>query len=94
MISEIFPLSVRSPAMSVSTVGNWTANFLISSFFLSLTTAITRQGTFWLYAGFGVAALIYFIVRVPETKDRSLEEIEHDLGTSGAEAPSSHQEAA
>jgi sugar porter (SP) family MFS transporter len=86
MISEIFPLSVRSPAMSVSTVGNWTANFLVSAFFLSLTTAITREGTFWLYAGFGVAALLYFIVRVPETKGRSLEEIERELNTGGERA--------
>ncbi len=80
MISEIFPLTVRSPAMSLSTVGNWTANFLVSSFFLSLTGLITKQGTFWLYAAFGVIAFIYFALRVPETKDRSLEEIERELG--------------
>jgi sugar porter (SP) family MFS transporter len=86
MISEIFPLSVRSPAMSVSTVGNWTSNFLVSSFFLSLTTAITKQGTFWLYAFFGVLALIFFFARVPETKDRSLEEIGHELGAEGEPA--------
>jgi MFS family permease len=80
MISEIFPLRVRSPAMSLSTVGNWGANLLVSAFFLSLTTAISREGTFWLYAGFGVAALVYFLARVPETKDRTLEEIEQELG--------------
>ncbi len=94
MISEIFPLTVRSPAMSVSTVGNWTANFLVSSFFLTLTTAITRQGTFWLYAAFGVAALIYFAFRVPETKDRSLEEIERELGAGDAEEAGSQRKAA
>jgi MFS family permease len=44
MISEIFPLRVRGPAMATSTVGNWTANFVVSSFFLTLTGAITRQG--------------------------------------------------
>jgi sugar porter (SP) family MFS transporter len=82
MISEIFPLRVRSPAMSLSTVGNWTANFIVSSFFLSLTTAISREGAFWVYAGFGVAALIYFIAHVPETKDRTLEQIEQELTTS------------
>ena len=51
VISEIFPLSVRSPAMSVSTVGNWSSNFLVSSFFLTLVGAISREGTFWLYGG-------------------------------------------
>jgi sugar porter (SP) family MFS transporter len=80
MIAEIFPLPVRSAAMSASTVGNWAANFLVSTFFLSLVGAITREGTFWLYAGFGVLALIFFVARVPETKNRSLEEIGRDLG--------------
>ncbi len=85
MISEIFPLKVRSPAMSISTVGNWTANFLVSSFFLTLVSTISREGTFWLYAGFGVLALLFFIVRVPETKGRSLEEIGNEVGASAQE---------
>jgi hypothetical protein len=50
---------------------------------LSLTTAISREGAFWVYAGFGVAAFIYFVARVPETKDRTLEEIEQELVTAG-----------
>jgi nitrate/nitrite transporter NarK len=79
MISEIFPLRVGAPAMSVSTVGNWTANFLVSSFFLTLTTAITRQGTFWLYACLGIAALVFFVTKPPETRERSLEEIEREV---------------
>lgn len=62
---------------------NWSANFLVSSFFLTLVAAISREGTFWLYAGFGLLALIYFVARVPETKGRSLEEISRELGTTG-----------
>jgi hypothetical protein len=83
MISEIFPLKVRSAAMSVSTVANWASNFLVAPFFLTLTGAITIQGTFWLYAGFGVAAVIFFALRLPETKDRSLEEISHEVTEEG-----------
>ena len=79
MISEIFPLRVRSPAMSLSTVANWGSNFIVSSFFLTLVGVITREGTFWLYAGFGVLALVFFVFRLPETKDRSLEEIAQEL---------------
>jgi sugar porter (SP) family MFS transporter len=79
MISEIFPLRVRSAAMSASTVANWASNFLVSTFFLTLTGAITIQGTFWLYAGFGVAAIIFFALRLPETKNRSLEEISDEV---------------
>jgi sugar porter (SP) family MFS transporter len=86
MISEIFPLQMRGPAMAVCTMFNWGFNFLIAYTFLSLTTLITKQGTFWLYAFFGVCALIFFVTVVPETKDRSLEQIQSDLGAD-ADAP-------
>lgn len=80
MISEIFPLRLRGPAMAVCTLFNWGFNFAITYTFLSLVGAIGKPGTFWLYAGFSVAALAFFATRVPETKDRSLEEIERELG--------------
>jgi sugar porter (SP) family MFS transporter len=79
LISEIFPLGVRSSAMSVSTVANWAANFVVAATFLGLSHAITRQGIFFLYTAIGVAAVIVFALKVPETKDRSLEEIQEDL---------------
>jgi sugar porter (SP) family MFS transporter len=81
MISEIYPLRLRGAAMAVATVANWTFNFLVSYFFLSLVGWIGKGGTFWLYAGLGVLAVLFFWSRVPETKNRSLEEIERDLGT-------------
>jgi sugar porter (SP) family MFS transporter len=80
MISEIFPLHLRAPAMAVCTIGNWLANFVVSVSFLSLENLITKQGTFWLYAGISVAAFVFFASRVPETKDRSLEEIQRQIG--------------
>ena len=86
MISEIFPLHLRAPAMAVCTIGNWLANFVVSVSFLSLTNLITRQGTFWLYAAVSVAAFIFFAARVPETKDKSLEEIEAQIGADASEA--------
>jgi sugar porter (SP) family MFS transporter len=92
MIAEIFPLRERSHAMAVCTIVNWGANFLISYFFLDLVKGISDQGTFWLYAGFGVLAVIFFAIKVPETKGRSLEDIERDLG--GSDYPSSEDRAA
>jgi MFS family permease len=80
MISEIFPLSLRSKAMSVCTAANWVANFLVSYFFLQLIGAAGRPATFWIYAGLGVLAVAFFAARVPETKDRSLEQIEREIG--------------
>jgi sugar porter (SP) family MFS transporter len=84
MISEIFPLRVRPAAMSVSTVGNWGANFLVSFTFLSLIAFAGRAGTFWIYAGIAVFSTVFFALRVPETKGRTLEEIEQELGAGAA----------
>jgi sugar porter (SP) family MFS transporter len=86
MISEIFPIQMRGPAMAVCTMFNWGLNFAISYTFLTLTGAITKQGTFWLYAAFGVCAVVFFVTLVPETKDRSLEQIQSDLGADADEA--------
>ena len=86
MISEIFPLSMRGPAMAVCTMFNWGFNFLISYTFLTLTHVITKSGTFWLYAGFGILALVFFATLVPETKGRSLEEIQEDIGSDADQA--------
>jgi len=85
MISEIFPLQMRGPAMAVCTMFNWGLNFAISYTFLTLTDSITKQGTFWLYAFFGVCAVVFFVTVVPETKDRSLEQIQADLGADADE---------
>ncbi len=79
MISEIFPLHLRSPAMALCTVTNWAFNFLVSFTFLSLVGALGRTGTFLLYAAVGLIALTFFATRVPETSGRSLEEIEQQL---------------
>jgi sugar porter (SP) family MFS transporter len=81
MISEIFPLQMRGPAMAVCTMFNWGFNFLISYTFLTLTDVITKSGTFWLYAFFAICALVFFATLVPETKGRTLEEIQEDLGS-------------
>lgn len=79
MISEIFPIGLRSPAMSVCTILNWGANFVVAQTFLTLSSAITRQGVFFLYAALAVVAVIFFWRKVPETTDRSLEQIQTEL---------------
>jgi MFS family permease len=86
MISEIFPLQMRGPAMAVCTMVNWGFNFLIAYTFLTLTDVLSKQGAFWLYAFFGICALIFFVTLVPETKGRTLEEIQADLGTDADQA--------
>jgi sugar porter (SP) family MFS transporter len=79
MISEIFPLEIRGPAMAVCTIANWTFNFIVSFTFLTLTSTIGKAATFWLYAVIGVIAIVFFYRRVPETSGRSLEDIQRDV---------------
>ena len=57
------------------------AGHVVSYFFLKLVAGIGRPATFYVYAGFGVVFFIFFAPRLPETKDRSLEEIQQELGT-------------
>ncbi|WP_396928616.1 sugar porter family MFS transporter [Mycolicibacterium sp.] len=79
LISEIFPIGVRSAGMAMCTVVNWGANFLVAQTFLTLSGVITRQGVFYLYAGLAVASLAFFVAKVPETRGRSLEQVQADL---------------
>lgn len=74
--SEIFPLKARSTGLSVTTLVNWVCNLLISFTFLDLCKAMTVYGTFWLYGAVAFAGLVLFYVMLPETKGKSLEEIE------------------
>jgi sugar porter (SP) family MFS transporter len=80
MIAEIYPLRIRGQAMSVATIANWGANFVVTISFLTLLHAISPKGVFFMFAFLTLVALAYFTKRVPETKQRSLQEIERDLG--------------
>lgn len=84
VISEIYPNRVRGRAIAVATAVNWGAAFLVSEFFLSLIDGIGTSATFWLFAAAGVVALIWITLRVPETKGRSLEEIQELWGSEAA----------
>lgn len=79
LISEIYPLNVRSKAMSVATVANWGANLIVAVTFLSIVKALGRPGAFWLYAGLTLASVIFTIKLVPETKNRTLEQIQEEM---------------
>jgi len=76
LISEIYPLKIRGLAMSVATVANWGMNLLVALTFLTLIQLMGRPATFWLYGVVGVGAWIFAYRLVPETKGRTLEDIE------------------
>lgn len=79
VLSEIFPTKIRAMAMAVSTFALWTACFVLTYTFPLLNSSLGSYGTFWLY---GLICLLgYFFLRIslPETKGKSLEEIENEL---------------
>lgn len=87
MISEIYPLRIRGTAMSVASIANWGSNFLVALTFPVLLATFGGAGSFWLFAALGIVAWFFVYFRVPETKGRSLEEIEASFR--GTRMPSS-----
>ena len=85
LISEIYPLNIRGLAEGTAAAANWSANLLVSLTFLTLVEALGPTRTFWLYALFAMAAWIFSYYMVPETKGRTLEEIERSLHSKTAE---------
>ncbi|BBH07905.1 Major facilitator superfamily protein [Prunus dulcis] len=74
--SEIFPLKLRAQGTSIGVAVNRLTNATISMSFLSIYKAITIGGAFFMFAGMAVLAWIFFYFCLPETKGRSLEEME------------------
>ena len=76
LISEIFPLKVRSVGMSIGSLSHWGFNAVIAFTFLTLVNAIGIAATFWMYSVICIAGLIWGYYYIPETKGKSLEDIE------------------
>ena len=76
VMSEIFPLRARGPASSFATLTNWTMAFIVTVTFKSMVAALTDQGVFWFYAGCCLVGFIFVYFLMPETKGKTLEEIE------------------
>ncbi|HEY4388052.1 MAG TPA: sugar porter family MFS transporter, partial [Ktedonobacteraceae bacterium] len=77
MSAELFPTRVRAVGASICAFSNWVSNFLVSVTFLTLVNGIGRPMTFWLYAIMGALAFVFCFSLVPETKGKTLEQIEY-----------------
>jgi SP family galactose:H+ symporter-like MFS transporter len=73
---EVFPNRLRAAGSSIATFCNWSANLVVSLTFLSLLDLLGKAWTFWLYALLGLLALLFCWRLVPETRQKSLEQIE------------------
>jgi sugar porter (SP) family MFS transporter len=79
MMAEVFPLKVRGVGMGVGSVVLWAATFAITFVFPVMDNALGLAYSAWIFAGIGVLLFVLVLWLVPETKGRSLEEIELDL---------------
>ena len=79
VISEIFPNRIRGAAMSVAVSALWIACFLLTYTFPILNAKLGSSGSFWLYAVICVLGFIFIFAKLPETKGKTLEQIEKDL---------------
>lgn len=76
ILSEIFPNEARGACVAICTTALWAACFVLTYTFPLLNAAVGTAATFWLYAAICVAGFVFVLRRVPETKGRTLEEIE------------------
>ncbi len=79
VISEIFPNRIRGAAMSVCVASLWIACFLLTFTFPIIKHALGPAKTFWIYAGICVAGFLFIKMFLPETKGKTLEQIEKEL---------------
>jgi sugar porter (SP) family MFS transporter len=79
VISEIFPNRIRGAAISVAVTFLWIACFILTYSFPALNARLGPDGTFWLYAAVCLAGLVFIAFKLPETKGKSLEQIEKEL---------------
>lgn len=79
LLSEIFPTRLRGIFMGGAVFAMWIANFFISLMFPILLASVGLSGAFFIFALIGIGGAIFVIRCVPETRNRSLEQIEHYL---------------
>ncbi|XP_034476175.1 facilitated trehalose transporter Tret1-2 homolog [Drosophila innubila] len=79
IMAELFTEDVKSVAGSIAGTSNWFSAFLVTKLFPILKNSIGSAPTFWIFTVIAVIAFVYSLLCVPETKGKSLLEIQHIL---------------
>ncbi len=79
VLSEIFPNRIRGAAMSIAAFAHWVGNFTLTFSFPTIKENLGWANNFWLYGLICAAGFVVLYLILPETKGKSLEEIEHEL---------------
>ena len=78
-LAEIFPNRIRGAAMATAVFALWTGNFLLTYLFPTMLERFGTAGTFWVFAGICALGFVIMKAKLPETKGKTLEEIEREL---------------
>jgi SP family sugar porter-like MFS transporter len=79
LLAEIFPNRIRGVAMATCTFALWVGCCTLTFSFPSMNAALGSSGTFWTYSAICICAFMFLWNRCPETKGKSLEELEKEL---------------
>ena len=79
LISELFPNRIRAIAVATCTFALWIGSSTLTYTFPLLNKALGSYGTFWIYSLVCGCGLVFFLMRLPETKGKSLEKLEQEL---------------
>lgn len=79
LLAEIFPNRVRAVAVATGTFALWVASCTLTYTFPFLNKALGTSGTFWIYSAICACGFLFFLTRLPETKGKSLEQLEKEL---------------
>lgn len=79
LLAEIFPNRVRAVAVATSTFALWVGSATLTYTFPLLNVALGSYGTFWIYSAVCLAGFLFVCLNLPETKGKSLEELEKEL---------------
>jgi len=79
LLAEIFPNRVRAVAVATCTFALWVASCTLTYTFPFLNKALGTSGTFWIYSAICLCGFVFFLVKLPETKGKSLEDLEKEM---------------
>lgn len=79
MMPEIFAPEVKGVAGSSACLFNWLMAFVVTKFYTTMTDAVDSHGTFWIFSGFCAVGILFVYFLVPETKGKTLDQIQREL---------------
>ncbi|KAB0801232.1 hypothetical protein PPYR_05586 [Photinus pyralis] len=81
MLGEIFPIRVKGIAASFATAFHWLCTFVVTKSFVNIIQGVGPYGAFWIFGILSIASVVFVSLIVPETKNKSLDEIEAIMNT-------------